>query len=431
MNSVAQRVKADLVWVDGAFRAGHEVHVDAAGRIADHSPPGTPLRPLTGRALLPGFVNAHSHAFQRGLRGLGERFPRGTGSFWTWREAMYELVQRLDPDELESLCTRTFREMLASGITCVGEFHYLHHADGAARDYQLDRRVLKAARTAGIRIVMLMSYYRSGGFGQELEGGQRRFATRSVDEFFVNVDALQSSTDGVMQRIGIAPHSVRATPAEDLAPLWHGARKRQMVVHMHLEEQTREIEECVRALGARPLTWVRKNLPIDSFFTAIHATHTPAEELRPFLESGARVCICPLTEANLGDGAASIADMNRHAHGICLGSDSNARIDFLEELRWLEYGQRLVRRERGVCVDANGSVAPRLLDYATRNGAAALGVPAGVIEPGRHADFVSIDLSHPALAGAQPETLVDALIFGCGADAISEVCVGGTWQTLP
>jgi formimidoylglutamate deiminase len=444
----ARRFRAALTWIDGRFQPDREIVVDAEGRIvridaadghrdggaaddAASSAPGEVCIELPNRAILPGFVSAHSHAFQRGLRGFGERFPRGVGSFWSWREAMYGLVERLTPEEFERLCARNFAELLRTGVTTVGEFHYLHHVDAEVLDFGLDYRVLAAARDAGIRIALLVTFYKTGGIGQPLAGGQRRFATPDVSAFLKHVERLAGKLDAATQSIGIAAHSVRAVPAHDLKTLHAAARANGWPIHMHLEEQPREIEDCIAAYGVRPIEWVMRQVDVGPEFTAIHATYTPAEWLKRWTGAGGFVCLCPLTEANLGDGLADVAALNAAPGKVCVGTDSNARLDFVEELRWLEYGGRLKSGLRGLCADSEGQVASRLIDFGTANGAAALNLGAGVLESGRPADFFTIDLRHPAVQLAPHEMLAESLLFGAGAETIREVFVGGNPARVP
>jgi formimidoylglutamate deiminase len=403
------------------------VAIGADGRIAGVGALEEPASErLSGQALLPGFVNAHSHAFQRGLRGRGERFPSGAGSFWSWREAMYALVEELDADKLRALSLRAFREMLAAGITTVGEFHYLHHAkDG---DWALDEAVLSAAREAGIRLVLLEVYYRTGGIGKPLERAQRRFDGRSLDEYWRAVDALAQRLDPARATVGVAPHSIRAVELEELVELHARAKKRRMVVHMHLEETQQEIQECRAAQGRTPMELVAARLDLDAGFTAVHATHTAPEQLGFYLNSGANLCLCPLTEANLGDGTPVLGRVPRD--GLALGTDSNARISMLEEMRWAEYAQRLAREERGVLVDEHGEVARRLLAAATLGGARALGVRAGAIEVGAWADLVAVDLGASELHGWTDGTLLESLVFGAGERALAGTWVGGRRVTV-
>ncbi|MEM8963578.1 MAG: formimidoylglutamate deiminase [Acidobacteriota bacterium] len=427
MDLRGQTVAAELTWTGDAFVRNVAVRMRPDGRIAeietarddrvDHT--------LPRRALLPGFVNAHSHAFQRGLRGRGETFPAGAGSFWTWREAMYGLVEALDRDELYTVCRRAFEEMRLAGMTTVGEFHYLHHDDADRLDYAFDEVVLDAARDVGIRIVLLQAYYRTGGIGTPLAGGQRRFATPDLDSYWRKLDHLANRVDGELQRVGVVAHSLRAVPVDDLTPLFAGARERGMVVHMHVEEQRQEIAQSLEAYSQRPMHLLDEVLDLDKSFTAVHCTHTNPGDLELMLAAGGHVCICPLTEANLGDGIADLPRIVDAGGGLCLGSDSNARISMIEEMRWLEYVQRLARERRGVVVDRRGSVARKLLHAATAGGGAALGIDCGAIQDGQWADLTVIDLDAPALAGSDDDTLLEAMLFGASDDVIAGTVVGG------
>jgi formimidoylglutamate deiminase len=414
-------VQADWTWTGEAFEEGVQVRIED-GRIAEVGQIGSADLRLERRALLPGMVSAHSHAFQRGLRGRGERFPAGSGSFWTWREAMYGLVDRLDPDAFQALCLQTFREMRAAGITCVGEFHYFHH--GAELDgWAFDERVLRAASEAGIRIALLEVYYRTGAIGQPLEGPQRRFGSPSPEAFWEQVDRLAGLLDPRTQTLGASVHSLRAASLDDLRSVYEEARRRDLPFHIHVEEQRREIQDALAFYGRRPMELLLETLGTATDVTAVHCTHTDAEDMERFLAGGGTVCICPLTEGNLGDGIASLP----RGGPICLGSDSNARISMLEEMRWLEYAQRLATESRGVLADGAGQVARAVFGSATVTGARAVGVDAGRIAPGSWADFAAIDLDAPTLDGWEPDTLLDSLVFGASDEAIAATCIGGRW----
>lgn len=428
---VREIIEAELTWTDGAFRRGVQVHVAEDGRIASAGPASAAAtRRLPGRALLPGFVNAHSHAFQRALRGRGESYPAGGGDFWSWREAMYALVEEMDETAMRRVCGQALREMLAGGFTTVGEFHYLHHRDFAAADFAFDRVLIEAAAEAGIRLVLLLCHYRTGAIGRPLGPGQRRFDTRGVDAFLRQLDALSGRIDARTQSLGIAPHSIRAVPADEVELLWREAAARGLVVHMHVEEQAREIDECRAALGTNPLAWLLDHVAVDGRSTIVHATHSTPADLRRYTALGGNICVCPITEGNLGDGLGDGEAMLSRRDAVCIGTDSNVRIDALEELRWLEFVQRLRGRRRGVHKTAAGEVAAQLLASGTEHGARSLGVPAGRIAAGRLADFVVVDLGHPALLDATDETLAGMLALGAGADCVSEVCVGGAWRSV-
>lgn len=425
--STQQVIQADLTYINGRFERDVIIVVDERGMIAEvGNTAHQPTKVLRDAAILPGFINAHSHAFQRGLRGLGETFPEGAGSFWTWREQMYKLVERMDAELIYELSLRAFREMRSAGITTVGEFHYLHH-DASGAGYALDEAVLIAAREAGIRLSLLNVYYQTGGFGQTLSGGQVRFASESPDEFWPQMDRLSDLLDPHNQSLGVVAHSVRAAPIEVIASLHEEANRRHLPFHIHIEEQPLEIEQCLQHYGKTPMGLLNANLSINPMFTAVHCTHTAAADMDDFLDAGGNVCICPLTEANLGDGLANVSRIIKQDGHVCLGTDSNARICFAEEMRWLEYGQRLASQTRGVCVDEAGRNADVLLRMATANGARSLGIKAGVIKPGCAADLCVLDLNAPSLAGWTDESLLGSFVFGTGNEAIAATCVGGRW----
>lgn len=423
----AQIIQADLTHTGERFERDIRIAVDERGIItAVGDLPEQPTKRLTDAAIIPGFINAHSHAFQRGLRGHGETFPDGAGSFWTWRERMYELVERMDEQLIYTLSQQALTEMRSAGITTVGEFHYLHH-DASAAGYAFDEIVLRAAADAGIRIALLNVYYQTGGFDQSLSGGQVRFASESPDEFWPQMDRLAEIIDPGSQSLGVVAHSIRAAPLEVIQSLHEEATRRHLPFHMHVEEQPLEIEQCLHHYGKPPMALLNAHLSINPMFTAVHCTHTAAADMDDFLDAGGNVCICPLTEANLGDGLANVSRIFKQDGHICLGTDSNARICFAEEMRWLEYNQRLANQTRGVCVDEAGRSAEALLNIATVNGARSLGIKAGAIKPGYLADFCVLDLNAPSLEGWTEDSLLGSLIFGAGNSAIKATCVGGKW----
>ncbi|HUF77856.1 MAG TPA: amidohydrolase family protein, partial [Thermoanaerobaculia bacterium] len=348
------------------------------------------------------------------------------GSFWSWREAMYELVGTLDPERFRALCLQAFREMRSAGITTVGEFHYLHHAADVA-DYGLDEVLLEAAAEAGIRLALLQAYYRWGAPGRPLEGPQRRFRSDSVAGFLAQLDRLAERLDPRLQSLGIAAHSLRAAAPDEVAELWAESERRDLPFHMHVEEQVREIAECAAAYGKRPMELLLDRLPLSKRFTAVHCTHTDRRDLERFAAAGATACLCPTTEASLGDGVPDLPALLAAGGRVCLGTDSNARISMLEEARWLELSQRLARERRGIARDAAGRVATTLLHAATRHGARALGVAAGELRPGAWADVVAIDLAHPELEGWTEDTLLESIFLGAGDRVIAATCVGGRW----
>ena len=396
-----------------------------AGDIADIGRLGaSPAERLEGQALLPGMINTHSHAFQRGLRGRGDVFPVGVGNFWSWREAMYRLVEELDAEPFHRLCVQAFREMLASGTTTVGEFHYFHHTRGTT-DYAFDRLVMDAAKEAGIRMVLLLTYYRTGGIDQPLQGGQRRFATASPEEYWRQMDRLAPHL-GPTQTLGAVAHSIRAATPDEIEALHAESLRRRLPFHIHVEEQQKEVEDCLAAYGAPPMA-ILTNMPDCSNITAIHCTHTDPRWMMRYLDQGGRVCLCPLTEGNLGDGIPALDQVHQTGGRLCLGSDSNNRISMFEDMRWLEYGQRLAAETRGVLRPADGHLARTLFEAATLGGASALGLRAGSLTAGSPADVFAVDLAAPALAGWTPDTLLDAMIFGADPAVVTRTAVAGRW----
>ncbi len=428
--SPQQVFQGDWTWTGESFESDVQIAVDERGKIMDVGPLGLkPTMRFPRHALLPGFVNTHSHAFQRGLRGKGESFPEGAGSFWTWREAMYRLVQEIDSDAFYRLCLQTFREMRTAGITTVGEFHYFHHS-GDASDYAFDELALRAAAAVGIRIVLLNAFYKTGGIGQPLSAPQQRFRTESPEAYWEHLDSLRDKLDSNTQTLGTVVHSIRAAKPDDIAALHLESVKRSLPFHIHVEEQRKEIEDSITSYGKPPMALLHGVLSGCANVTAIHCTHTDPHDMERFLDAGGRVCLCPLTEANLGDGIPALPGRHAIEGRIALGTDSNARICMTEEMRWLEYGQRLANQARGVHTDARGRSAPALLRIATENGAASLGIEAGRLVPGTFADFVAVDLANPSLRGCDETTLLESFIFGSGNDAIAGTCVGGKWEEV-
>ena len=440
MTLAAHTLEADLTWTGDAFERGVRIEIDADGRIGSlRRDPGEeradePVVRLPGRALLPGLVDVHSHAFQRGLRGHGETFPEGAGSFWTWREAMYALVERLDAEEFKTLCLQAFRELRSAGVTTLGEFHYFHHGKGSGVDFSYDELVLEAAAEVGLRLVLLNTYYKTGGIGdiggigQPLLGGQLRFATPSPAGYWEQMDRLAERISSPLQSLGAVVHSVRAASLEDLVAVHEEALRRGLVFHMHVEEQRKEIEDCLAAYGQTPMALVNERLQVSDRFTSVHCTHSAPADMDRYGAAGGNVCLCPLTEANLGDGIADVPRMRAAGAGLCLGTDSNNRLSILEEMRWMEYAQRLGSESRGVLRDGPaGEVGRTVFRAATEGGARALGLPVGRIAAGCWADFLAIDLAAPALAGWTEETLLDALLFGAGNEALAATAVSGEW----
>jgi formimidoylglutamate deiminase len=384
-----------------------------------------PARPGDERAaiVVPGMANLHGHAFQRGMAGLAERRGPGGDSFWTWREAMYRFVERLAPEDLEAIAALAYAEMLEAGFTRVAEFHYLHHgAKGQpyADIAELGGRVAAAAARSGIGLTLLPVFYAQGGFGAAPTGAAQARFVNDPDGFARLFEASRRhlAADSVL---GIAPHSLRAVTLQQLQrilPLATGGP-----VHVHIAEQRREVEECLAFSGQRPVQYLFEHLPVGKGWCLVHATHISAQEGAALAASGAVAGLCPITEANLGDG---LFPLRRHleAGGVFgIGSDSNVLISLAEELRLLEYGQRLTLEARNVGADREGQSTGRaLFEHALRGGAQACGVASG-IEAGAPADLVELDAEHPSLLSRQDDGWLDGFIFARGA--VQSVWRGG------
>jgi formimidoylglutamate deiminase len=382
---------------------------------------------------LPGLPNLHSHAFQRLLAGRAERASSAGGdSFWTWRTEMYRLAEQLDPETLEAVAAQLDLEMLEAGYTAAAEFHYLHHpasggryADRAA----MSRALIRAADRAGLALTLLPVLYQRGGFGQDPAPEQRPFLHPDPQDYLRLVADLRAELAARSTlRIGIAPHSLRAVEPDALAEVVAGivALDPDAPIHLHAAEQPAEVEACRTHLGARPVEWLLDHQPVDRRWCLIHATHTTEAELDRLAKSGAVAGLCPTTEANLGDGIFGAARYLGAGGSFGVGSDSNSTVDPAEELRWLEYGQRLTHLRRSVLSGAEPSVGRSLWDRAALGGAEATAQPAGEIAVGRRADLVVLDPEHPRLAGHGPDTVLDAWIFGSARGAIAEVIAAGS-----
>lgn len=380
---------------------------------------------LPDTLLLPGFVNAHSHVFQRALRGHTHRRIAQRDSFWSWREAMYAQSQRLDPESLYKEAVLTYREMLVAGYTTVGEFHYVHHqADGQpyAHPNAMAEAVLAAGHDVGMRVVLLMTAYAQSGFEQLPTPEQRRFCDRSVEAYLQRADDLR--VQGIP--IGLAPHSVRAVPEQWFRAIAEYSNTYQLPLHVHADEQRAEIEQCEARYACTPIELLERFGALSPRTTIIHATHANATELALLAKYGCTVCVCPTTEGDLGDGIAPYAELIASDILLAIGSDSNTRLDPIEELRWAEYTARMRYQRRRVLVcDKQESPGPLLLDIGTHGGATSLDVKTGIIAPNMSADFVAVDLTHASLRGWTEDDLLDTLFFGASSDVIRNVWVQG------
>jgi formiminoglutamate deiminase len=405
-----------LGWVENV-RIGIE-----AGRIARMEPgvEATPHDEQHGLAI-PGIPNVHSHAFQRALAGLTERAGAGADSFWTWRNLMYRFVERLGPEDIEAISAFAFVEMLESGFTRVGEFHYLHHdRDGTAyADLgESAARIAAAADAAGIGLTLLPVFYAHSNFGGIAPNQAQRRFVNDLDQFARLLEASRRAVAGLdAARVGVAPHSLRAVTTQELAALV--ALAPQAPLHLHIAEQAKEVNDCIAWCGRRPVDWLLDHASVDERWCLVHATHVDAEERHRLAASGAVAGLCPITEANLGDGIFPAQEYLDAGGSFAVGSDSNVLVHAAEELRALEYSQRLAHRRRNVLtVGVEQSTGRRLIDGAIAGGAQALGCErCGLIE-GADADIVTLDTRHESLLCRRGDALLDSWVFAARGQVV-------------
>jgi len=506
----------DLIYTGGGFERALALVCDSSGAIVRLTPVDE-LRDekrisLPNRALLPGMINSHSHAFQRVLRGRteyrsvntpfrGGLLPARSGgsptlnteiskdSFWTWREMMYAAATRLTPADIYDASRMAFLEMALHGITAVGEFHYLHkQPDGTPYEDPnlLAKEVIRAAGDVGLRIALLRVAYARSGFQTEPNPRQVRFIEKDPEIYLKNLDELMTDLDrgssptpgppagqpgwggrvregsptqderGALPDgratapsawVGVAPHSVRAVPLDYLQKVITQANQTNLKVHMHVAEQPAEVSACVEEYGRTPFALLQTEGLLGANFTAVHAIHVTPKAIAAFARTGALVCACPTTERNLGDGVVPADEYFKHGVPICLGTDSHTQIDLLEDARELEYHLRLQKLERAVLErgssptpgppagqpgwggrvreGVSSSLAVRLFTCATRNGARSIGAPGGALEPGRAADFFTVALDDPSIAGASSDDLLSSIVFSLSRAAVREVVVSG------
>lgn len=428
-------IRAAHLHQPGGWLSPGYLEIDAAGTIVsvgsslpeDRTGPDDTLSGF----VVPGMANVHSHAHQRGLVGRAERTAvERPDTFWTWREQMYRFANLLGPDDFEAIAGQAYLEMLCSGFTSVGEFHYLHNApDGSRYDdpAEMSLRVIAAAESAGIALTMLPALYTWGGIGQPLEHGQRRFGL-DTDTYLQLVQKMGTmvSDDGTF-RIGIAPHSLRAVAIAELLDLV--ALHPGLPTHIHVAEQPREVEECIAGLGAPPAKWLLDNAEAGSGWTFIHSTHCTPPELSRMAERGVVVGLCPVTEASLADGLFPLTSFHGEGGRWAIGTDANNRLDVAEELRVLAQGQRLRDGRREVLTDSEETsrLGRLLFDSAATAGAQSIAQNSGTLTPGARADLVELDPDSPVLVGHGTETVLDAWIFGGNSRDVRSVMVGGRW----
>ncbi|WP_206859760.1 formimidoylglutamate deiminase [Lysobacter changpingensis] len=415
---------AAMLWTPEGWRSDAGFDIDDHGRIRARvaaEPTGS------SSWVVPGVANLHSHAFQRAMAGMAERQTNAADSFWTWRETMYRFAARFTPELLQAVATQLYAEMLEAGYTTVCEFHYLHHApDGRAYDdpAAMSRALIAAAREAGIRLTLLPVLYMTGGFdGRALGERQRRFG-HDLDAYLRLIDTLCEDA-GPMLHVGCALHSLRAVPPDAMRAVLD-ALPPSMPVHIHIAEQVGEVQDCLALRNARPVEWLLANADVDARWTLVHATHLTPAETQGIARSGATVAICPTTEANLGDGLFPLRDYLDAGGRWGIGSDSHISVSPVEELRWLEYGQRLATRHRNIAVRADSpSVGETLLRDVARSARHSSGHAIGAFAPDEYADAVVLDTDAPALFGLAPEDAIDRWIFSGNRPLVRDVYVGG------
>jgi len=434
---------APHAWVGGRWQASVLLQAGADGHWA-RVEPGAALVPgaqVLAGPVVPGLVNAHSHAFQRAFAGLAERRSVDEDDFWSWRDHMYRVALRVTSEQQYAIAAQLYVELLRGGYTHTCEFHYLHNApDGSTytdSDVTMAQAVAAAARATGMGLTLLPTVYERSGFTQPaLRVDQRRFqadaaavlATR--DALRRDAAAPQAASLGPAAQVGLALHSLRAASPASISRLIDGSDAAP--IHIHVAEQTQEVDDCLAATGLRPLEWLCRHVPLDRRWQLVHATHSTPAEIEAIARSGAGVVLCPSTEANLGDGIADLPGWLRHGVPLALGSDSNATRSALEELRLLEYSQRLARRVRCVAAapqENQPATAARLWSRTLAGGAAAAGFARWGLEVGARADLLVVDTAAPALLGIPQSHTLDAMVFSSPNRPFRDVLVAGRWVT--
>jgi formimidoylglutamate deiminase len=427
-------------WVQGAWLRDVLLVVDASGLWCEIQPNAS----LTARKnaiqingpVIPSLVNAHSHAFQRAIAGLTERrcsnVAVASDDFWTWRDRMYSVALRLTPTQLEHIATMLYAELLSAGYTQVCEFHYLHNAtDGKpyANPLDMSLALVRAAQNVGIGLTLLPTAYMRSGFGANgLRDDQRRFAS-TPERIFQFVEGIQRQAGNASNiNVGVAIHSLRAVDKCAVEEIASFSQKQALPVHIHIAEQMQEVEDCIAHTGHRPIAWLYEHVSLDSRWNLVHATHTTQDELKAVYASGASIVICPSTEANLGDGVFDYSGYSSLGGKWSIGSDSHVTRSWTEELRLLEYSQRLMLRKRNVAAQNGGklSSSATLFEAALGGGRSATGKNLGGIEIGNRADFLVLNPQSSALLGIPSDYLLDALVFSSPEAKFAQVFVAGT-----
>ncbi len=403
------------------------VTVNAAGDISAIE---TDVVGAQSGVMLPGICNVHSHAHQRAMAGLAERAGTGADSFWTWRDTMYQFVQALQPQHLHAIAAQLYLELLSAGYTRVAEFQYVHHQPNGqpyANPAELSLQTLYAAQKVGIGITNLPVQYQFSGFGGAAISAQQRRFYNEPEAFLRIVESLQAaSANNPNTNVGVAGHSLRATNVESFSQVLNGLTDATAPIHMHIAEQVKEVEECITWSGQRPVEYCLDHFAVNERWCLVHATHMTPDETRRLAHSGAVAGLCPTTEANLGDGFFNATDYLRAGGAMGIGSDSHISTSPVEELRWLEYGQRLLHHSRNQLAGGPGlSTGRTLLEAALRGGAQACAHNSGALAVGKRADFIVLEDEHPLLIGRAADTVIDSWIFSGNSNPVRDVYVGG------
>lgn len=419
---MAQTLSFEFVLGPEGLRKHQAIKINDEGRIIEMV--GVDPSQCKPGLALPGIPNAHSHSFQRALTGFGEvpNFQKGEDTFWSWRESMYALANQLNPDQFYDIARQAFMEMLQAGYTSVAEFHYLHHNKEGQLSLEMADALILAARDVGIRMRLLPVLYMRGGFTLPAQAEQYRFVFSSLTQYCKLVEHCR--TQGPT---GIAPHSLRAVPAESLPRLMQYAAAilgKNFPVHIHIAEQKKEVEECLAAHQASPVQFLANTVPLTSQWNLVHATHINGRELDLLARSNAQVILCPLTEGYLGDGVFPATQFFQAGGRFAIGSDSNTLIDALGEMRFLEYTQRLITRKRSRLATAQG-LGRSLWEMTAETGAKAVQFTVGQLQTGHFADIVVLDTQRAPLNGMPVVRMLDAAVIGGARDLIKEVYVGG------
>jgi formimidoylglutamate deiminase len=438
MKSEAKKFFAPQAWVGGAWARDVLLGVASDGTWSQIEPNASEQQRVGATRLngpvLPGLVNAHSHAFQRAIVGLTERRSNGAAAaddFWSWRDRMYAAANCITPEQLETIASQLYAELLAGGYTQVCEFHYLHNAIGGsqyANPAEMSLALVRAAQRTGMGLTLLPTLYMRSGFSESgLRHDQRRFAS-TPDSIMRIVEDVQRHTAGDARiNVGVAIHSLRAVSPAALKELAAYAHTASLPVHIHIAEQTQEVDDCLVHTGQRPIEWLLNHADVDRHWNLVHATHTTPDELRGVQARGASIVICPATEANLGDGVFDLPGYAKVRGSWSIGSDSHVTRRWSEELRLLEYGQRLTQRKRNRAAELMGqtSSAAALFEAALGGGHAASGQALGGLKVGQRVDFCVLDAQSPALLGIPADHLLDALVFSSPDARFDAVYVAG------